>query len=112
MENSTITVGMSIKDTINARNSSTKLQSAPAQIRAKALSVATDIDDETGNTRFVGYIVTEEGTVYGTVSGTAIRTIRAAAEAVKNGELDLPMDFGVMLKKSNSGREFIALSIL
>lgn len=109
--NNTITIGMSIKDSINARNSSVKLQSAPSNFKAKALAVSTDLDKETGKMRYVGYIVTEDGTVYGTVSATAIQTIRAIAEAVKAGDLELPIDLTIALKKSNQGREFICLSI-
>lgn len=112
MANNGINVGMTVKDVINARNSSTKLQSAPKKFSVKAMAVASDVDKETGEFRDVGYLVATDGTVYGTVSPTAIQTIRACAEAVEAKELELPLDFSVAMKKSNAGREFICLSVL
>jgi len=39
MANNGINVGMTVKDVINARNSSTKLQSAPKKFSVKAMAV-------------------------------------------------------------------------
>lgn len=107
----TIKIGMTAKDLINAKTSSTKLQTAPERINVRALAVMEDTDKDTGNMRPVGYLIAEDGTVYGTVSATAIDTVSAVAEAIENKELELPLTFKVALRTSGQGRNFITLSV-
>lgn len=102
---------MSAKDMINAKTSSVQLKSAPERFTCTALAVTDDIDKETGEMREVGYVVAENGTVYGTISATALSSIEAIIDAVENDEISLPCEIGVSLRKSNAGREFITLSV-
>ena len=106
-----ITVNLTAKDLINARTASQKLQSAPEEIVVRGLAVLEDTDKTTGDKRPVGYLVSETGDVYGTVSATAIDTISAVAQAVNDGDLELPLTFRVQLRTSAAGRNFITLSI-
>lgn len=113
-ENKTMTptrVGMSAKDLINAKTSSVQLKSAPERFTCTGLCISTDIDKETGEARDVGYVVADNGTVYGTISATALASIEAILDGINNDEISLPCELGVSLRKSNANREFITLSI-
>ena len=107
----TIKIGLTPLDAINARTASAKLQSAPEKFSVRALAVMPDIDKSTGETRPVGYLFTEDGNVYGTVSATAIDTIKAVATAVEAGDISLPLTFKVAIRQSAAGRNFITLSV-
>jgi hypothetical protein len=102
---------MSAKDMINAKTSSVQLKSAPERFNCTALAVTEDLDKETGEMREVGYVVAENGTVYGTISATALSSIEAIIDAVEGDDISLPCEIGVSLRKSNAGREFITLSV-
>lgn len=104
-------VNMSVKDLINAKTSSVQLKSAPERFTCRAMAITSDLDKETGELREVAYCVSDNGTVYGTISATAIASIDAIITAVESDEISLPCDLGVQLRKSNSNREFITLSI-
>lgn len=106
-----IKINMTALDLINARTASQKLQTAPESIRVRALAVMEDTDKSTGETRPVGYLITEQNEVYGTVSATAIETITAVAKAVESGDISLPLTFKVQLRTSAAGRNFITLSV-
>lgn len=107
----TIKINLTALDLINARTASQKLQTAPEKIVVRALAVMEDKDKNTGETRPVGYLITEDNTVYGTVSATAIDTITAVADAVENGDISLPLTFKVSIRTSAAGRNFITLSV-
>ena len=104
-------VGMTAKDIINAKTSSVQLKSAPERFNCTGLCISSDVDRETGEVRDVGYVVSEDGTVYGTISATALASIEAILDGINNDEISLPCELGVSLRKSNAGREFITLSI-
>lgn len=104
-------VGMTAKDLINAKTSSVQLKAAPEKFTCRGLAVTTDVDKSTGETREVGYAVSEDGTVYGTISATAISSIDAIIDAVDGEAFDLPVEIGVSIRKSNAGRDFITLSV-
>lgn len=104
-------VGMSAKDLINAKTSSVQLKSAPEKFTCRGLAVTTDTDKSTGEVREVGYVVAEDGTVYGTISATAISSIDAIIDAVDDEAFELPVEIGVSIRKSNAGRDFITLSV-
>lgn len=104
-------INITAKDMINAKNSSVQLKSAPPRFTCTGLAITTDVDRETGEMREVGYVVASDGTVYGTISSTAISSIDAIISAVEDGDIELPCDLGVALRKSNAGREFITLSV-
>lgn len=107
----TIKINLNAIDVINARTASQKLQTAPEKFRVRALAVMEDTDKSTGEKRPVGYLFTEDGEVYGTVSATAIETIVAVANAVESGDIELPLTFKVQLRTSAAGRNFITLSV-
>ena len=111
MSTNTVKVNVTVKDVINARTASVKLQTAPETFSVRAIAIMNDKDKSTGEERPVGYLFAEDGTVYGTVSATAIDTINAVAESVNAGDLELPLIFKVSLRTSAAGRQFIALSI-
>lgn len=104
-------INMSAKDMINAKTSSVQLKSAPERFICTGMAISSDVDRETGEYREVGYVVAENGTVYGTISATALSSIDAIIDGVENGEMSLPCELGVSLRKSNAGREFITLSV-
>lgn len=111
MNTSANRVGMTTKDILNAQSSSVQLKSAPSRFRASGFAIAEDIDNETGEVRNVGYVVSEDGTVYGTISATAIKAIRPIIQAVNDGEFELPVEIGVAMRKSNAGRDFLTISV-
>lgn len=106
------TANMTTKDMINARTASVQLKAAPEHFKATGLAISQDLDKETGEMREVGYIAADNGDVYGTISNTALCTIDEIIKAVEEGEIELPCELGVRLRKSNAGREFITLTLL
>ena len=104
-------VNMSAKDFINAKTSSVQLKSAPERFTCTAMAITEDVDKETGEMREVGYIVAENGTVYGTISATALSSIEAIIDAVENDEISLPCEIGIALRQSNAGRQFLTVSV-
>lgn len=104
-------INMNAKSIINAKSSSVQLKAAPPRFQAVGFAIATDTDKETGEVREVGYIVAEDGTVYGTISATAINTIDNIIDAITDDSFGTPVEIGVALRKSNAGREFITVSV-
>lgn len=104
-------INMNAKSIINAKSSSVQLKAAPPRFQAVGFAIATDTDKETGEVREVGYIVAEDGTVYGTISATAINTIDNIIDAIDDNSFGTPVEIGVALRKSNAGREFITVSV-
>lgn len=104
-------INMDAKSIINAKSSSIPLKTAPPRFQAVGFAISTDSDKETGEIREVGYIVAEDGTVYGTISATAINTIDNIIDAVMDDQFKTPVEIGVALRKSNAGREFITVSV-
>lgn len=104
-------INMNAKSIINAKSSSVQLKAAPPRFQAVGFAIATDTDKETGEVREVGYIVAEDGTVYGTISATAINTIDNIIDAINDNSFGTPVEIGVALRKSNAGREFITVSV-
>ena len=105
-------VGMTKKDTINAQTGSMKLQTMKDKvISVTGLTVSDAVDNETGETKAVGYLATKDG-VYGTISATVIPAIDNLIDAVVDGDVELPCDIKVIERKSNAGREFLTLCIM
>jgi len=104
-------VGMTAKDLINAKTASVQLKSAPERFTCTGIAISTDTDKTTGEVKQVGYAVAGDGTVYGTISSTAISSLEAIVEAIDNKDLELPLDLGMAIRKSNAGRDFIVLSV-
>ena len=104
-------VGMTTKDLLNAKSSSVQLKGAPPRFEATGFAISEDVDRETGELREVGYIASAEGTVYGTISATAIQAISGIIDAVTDGDFELPVEVGVSIRKSNAGRDFITLNV-
>lgn len=104
-------INMNAKSIINAKSSSVQLKTAPPRFQAVGFAIANDTDKETGEVSEVGYIVSEDGTVYGTISATAIKTIDNIIDAIDDNSFGTPVEIGVALRKSSAGREFIAVSV-
>lgn len=99
------------KEMANMRNVGKKLSSMEG--KKKVISAFTEKVEETsenGEKKIVekGYIKTEDGEYYGTMSPTAIRNIEDIVDILDDGE---EVMVSVLTRKSNSNRNFISLMI-
>lgn len=97
------------KDSINAY-SAIALKSIKGEvIHIARCAVMEDIDKETGETKEVGYLVSDKGEAYSCISGTVISIIYDIIDLIDDGEeVSVIVNSGV----SNAGREYLTLSIV
>lgn len=102
---------ISKKDMVNARSASASLQDAAGTtISVVGAMIAEDTDASTGETQNKGFLFCADGTVYGTVSATAITCIDGLIDCMTD-DPDAIFDIDVVKKQSKSGRDFLQLII-
>lgn len=99
------------KEMANMRNVSKKLSSMEGKKKVLyAFVERVEETSENGEKKLVekGYIKTEDGEYYGTISPTAIRNIEDIVDILDDGE---EVMVSILTRKSNSNRDFISLMI-
>lgn len=95
-------------DSINSRNGVALKECNGLTIRVKALATGVD-EDENGEVKNVGVIVTPDNEYFTTISGSSIDVIYEAIELIDEG---VDLSFKVTTRKSSKGRDFITLTAL
>lgn len=96
------------KDTINTSASVALQEIAGETINVEAVAIGEDADAD-GEIKEVGYIKAEDGTIYGTISATALRSIDNIIDLLSDGEA---VSVKVVMRKAKSGRDFITLMVI
>lgn len=101
------------KEKANMKNNSLKLADAEGYFKVKAAFIedGEETDEETGEVKNVtkGYIATEDGSCYGTISPTAIRCVSDIIDILEDGD---DVSFRVITRKSAKNRDFITLELI
>lgn len=97
------------KEIFNAKSASQALQTVSETLTVVGAAIADSTDKENGEISEIGYIFTDTGMVYGTISATVIDVLPDLIDLLNDvGEMKVE----VIHRKSNSGRDFISLQIL
>lgn len=101
------------KEIANMRNISSALKDAEGQKTAVKVytEMSEDVDSETGEVvnREKGYIVCDNGEIYGSISPTAIRTIKDMEDIIVD---EGSCVFKVLHRQSGKKRDFISLELI
>lgn len=98
------------KDEINAV-SATPLQNAKNEVvNVKGCAISERVDEKTGETITVGYLVSEEYGTMTTISKTALRGIDLLIDYMNDENLTV-CEVGIKASTSKGGREFITIEI-
>lgn len=96
------TVGFTAKDEFNSSSAT------PIKMAKNTVVVVTDVmvkDKADGET--VGYLKSEDGTIFATISATVIEQLIALIDMLAEG----PQSVLVVPKQSNQGREYFMLEL-
>ena len=107
-----ISVGVSKVDVLNMESSGKSLKDCTKPIIIKGIAIKHSTDED-GDPITKGFIVGDDGTAYGTVSVTAIRSLSNAADLLVDAEGDgaaLTLEATVVHGKTKDDTEFITLS--
>lgn len=106
------TAGFTAKDEFNTASATsikmvknTVIKVTDAMVKETTKLVETE--DGAKDSNIVGYLKTEDGTIYATISGTAIEQIIALVDLLKEG----PQDILVATRESSKGREYFMLEL-
>ena len=95
------TKGFTPKDAFNATSATPIKDAKNSVLKVTDIMVKDKADGET-----VGYLKTDDGTIYATISNTVIEQLVALADMLTE-----PQDVLVVPKQSNSGREYFLLEL-
>lgn len=98
------------RDAINVRNGSALKDHGGETIEIVKVCTGTDVDDETGDIKRFGAFITASGDCLTFISENAIETALDLIEIIN--EEESAVSCKVDIRKSNGGREFIALILL
>ena len=104
------TINLTRRDVINVRNGSPLKDHGGEKIDIVKVCVGTDTDAETGDVKRFGAFITTSGDCLTFISENAIETALELIEIIN--EEENPVSCRVDIRKSNGGREFIALILL
>lgn len=104
------TTNFTRRDAINVRNGSALKDHGGETIEIVKVCTGTDVDDETGDIKRFGAFITASGDCLTFISENAIETALDLIEIIN--EEDSAVSCRVDIRKSNGGREFIALILL
>ena len=110
-------VNFTKKDEINSM-SSTPLQKVTGEtVKVLGAALTERPDEQTGEAKKVGILVTEEFGTLSTISGTAIKSLDMIIDYMSDlqsdeSTKDEPVHVNIKSAKSNSGRDFITLEIV
>ena len=98
------------KDVFNIIGAVTMDKVKGTRIEAIGAALGTDISHETGEVVPTGYIKATDGKIYSTISPTAHQSIEALIDLLAD-EGGKPIAINVETRRSNSGRDFIILTL-
>lgn len=98
------------RDAINVRNGSALKDHGGEEIEIVKVCTGTDVDEETGDVKRFGAFITTSGDCLTFISENAIETALELIEIIN--EEENPVSCRVVIRKSNGGREFIAIILL
>ena len=108
-------VNFTKKDEINSM-SSTPLQKVTGNtVHVLGAALTERPDEQTGEDKKVGLLVTEEFGTLSTISGTAIKSLDMIIDYmtdIEGDQSDEQIHVNIKSAKSNSGRDFITLEIV
>lgn len=96
------TKGFTAKDEFNASSATPIKMAKNSVLKVTDVMIKDKTDGET-----VGYLKTEDGTIFATISATVIEQLVALSEMLTGDTLDIL----VVAKTSNSGREYFMLEL-
>lgn len=102
------TIGMTAKDLINAQTSSIPLKQVSGEV---IIATGLCVDYDTEYDRAISYIVSEDGSVYGSISETASKAISSIIDYMTESN-ETQVELSIEMRKANSGREFITVRII
>ena len=94
------------KDQFNAATALPLKSVIGHQLNIVAIWVCERVDLE-GNAQVVANIKTDDGTIYGTISDTVIRSVTALPEMLKSG----PVAVNVESRPGTKGRDYIVITL-
>lgn len=97
------------RDAINVRNGSALKDHGGEEIEIVKTCTGTDVDEETGEVKRFGAFITSSGDCLTFISENAIETALDLIEIINE---ESSVSCRVDIRKSNGGREFIALILL
>lgn len=98
------------RDAINVRNGSALKDHGGEVIEIVKVCIGTDADEETGDVKRFGAFITTSGDCLTFISENAIKTALDLIEIIN--EEESAVSCRVDIRKSNGGREFVALILL
>lgn len=102
------TKGFTAKDEFNSANSTPFKAIKNSVIKVTDLMVKDRVPDDEGKVETVGFIKSEEGEIYATISDTVIEQLIVLKEII---ESEGAKDILIVPKQSNGGREYFMLEI-
>lgn len=105
-----MTANVTGKMKVNALTADTLQNAIGTDLPVKAVAIAEKTDEETGEIKTVGYIWTESGECFSTISETAMDSIEAIYELLEENP-DEKITAMPEMRKSKGGRDFIVLPI-
>ncbi len=105
----TSTTNMTKADIFNAQSNAQPLQKCDKPVTVRAVGVADDVSNDTGEVVTVGIIVTTDNEIFGTISKTVVDTFDILSDMLNDGESPT---IRVNRRKSNAGREFLTLGLM
>lgn len=102
------TKGFTAKDEFNSANSTPFKAIKNSVVKVTDLMVKDRVPDDEGKVETVGFIKSEEGEIYATISDTVIEQLIVLKEII---ESEGAQDILIVPKQSNGGREYFMLEI-
>lgn len=98
------------KDKFNMKMCNPLKDLAGSTVELAKAAIGKDVSSESGEVVETGVIITADGTVYGTISRTAIDLIDAIID-LHEDEPDSTMNIRIVTRKSNANRDYLVLEI-
>lgn len=102
------TAGFTAKDEFNASNSTPFKAIKNSVINVTDMMIRDRVPDEEGRVETVGFLKSEDGTIYATISDTVIEQLIALKDIL---EAEGPQNILIVPKTSNGGREYFMLEL-
>ena len=111
MRKLTESANFTAKDNFNITGAETLESVKGKTLRVVGSALGLDVSHDTGEEVATGYLKTEDGTIYSTISPTAMQSITALIDMLMDAPNEV-FEIRVNEKKSKGGRDFIVLSLV
>lgn len=101
------TEGFTAKDEFNSASATPIKLAKNSVITVTDIMIKDKMPDEDGKVETVGYLKSNDGTIYATISATVIEQLVALFDILKEGEQNIL----IVPKTSNGGREYFMLEL-